>query len=188
MMKYTVVILCFFYGLMANGQNPTKEKSQWGLDFHYLGSSIHFAHSIKKLFYLGGEFGILPDKLEWFIRTGQYFSEKNTIWSNEAPWYNIFDSKQQLYLHFFVRLNSNTKRFQFDFGVRRAYYKRSLPHFDDYSYPRFTGVYLKPVIGYEKLKIGLKMDVGKMFQKDGTIIEEQKELVLVGGVFIRLKI
>ena len=39
----------------------------WGFDFHFLSISAHYSTRIGEHLYIGGELGILPDKVDWIF-------------------------------------------------------------------------------------------------------------------------
>jgi hypothetical protein len=173
---------------LGNERNPKVEETViksnnfWGIDFHLFGTSLHYARSIAVNFFLGGELGLLPDKLDWVLLAGKHFTEENTIWSNDRSEEKLNQFGQIFFIHLFGRWKSECKWFEFDVGLRRARYIYSVPHEDRIDSSVFNGGYIKPSIGYKKFKIGTRLDFGDMSLDYGDV----NEFVIMFTPYVRI--
>ncbi len=159
-----------------------KSENLLGIDFHFFGTSFHYAGRIADEFYLGGEIGLLPDKLDWVLLAGKHFTEENTIWSDDRSEERFNQFGQIFFIHLFGRWKSEGKWFELDAGLRRARYIYSVPHEDRIDSSVFNGGYIKPSIGYKRFKIGTRLDLGGMSLDYGDV----NEFVIMCTPYVRI--
>jgi len=170
-------------GLMIERQRKNL-KNLLGIDFHYWGTSFHYAGKIEKTLFLGFEVGLLPEMFDWVILAGKHFTEENTIWSNNRNEANLHKLRQFLFGHILVRWKPSISWFEIDGGFRIAAYVRNVPYEDDIGIPAFYGIYLKPAIGFNKFKIGIRLGVGGMFESQNEV----KEFVAISSPYLRINL
>ncbi len=158
------------------------EKNRWGIDFHFFGTSVHYAGRITDRFFLGGEIGLLPDILDWVLLAGKNFTKENTIWSDDRSEENFNQFGQIFFIHLFGRWAPKNKWVEFDAGLRRARFIYSVPHEDRIDSSVFNGGYIKPSIGHKRFKIGARLDFGSMSLDYGDV----NEFVVMCTPFVRI--
>lgn len=168
----------------ASGQNTSIQVKDnlWGIDFHCLGTSVHYAHKIKGDLFLGAEIGILPDIFSRILLAGDNFTQDNTIWTDDKDGVSITDPAQLAFTHVFGRWKPKNEWFEMDIGLRRARFISSIPYEDFFGSPVFNGGYIKPSFGFNKFKIGIRLDFGNMSEKSVGA----DEFVIASSPFIRI--
>jgi len=139
-----------------------KPENLWGIDFHLISISGHYARRFANGFYIGLELGILPEYY-WMILAEEHFTKENTIWSSNRE-YEHFNNCGQLYFgHLFLRWRPNEIPLELDGGFRAAkYWRNVLFNEDDWGWTNFYGAYVKPMFRVWKFSIGARLVVGNM--------------------------
>ena len=166
-------------------QQKLKDQREWGMDFHCLGTSIHWVKKMEKLgnVYVGGELGMLPDAFKWVMLSGNHYQQENTAWVTAAlsPASSINNEIHQLwFFHGLVRFKKENRIgwLDVDAGIRYAQFFNS-----DNLYRgkiKFYGLFVKPSFGRPKLKVGVRLAYGFMVE------EEVQEYVMIASPFIRV--
>ena len=161
-----------------------KGKKLSGFDFHFLGTSFHQCKQSKKseFIYRGVEFGLLPDAFYRVILAGKYFTEKNTLFSNNRSQSDQNKLFQLFWMHYFIRWKTPNDLTETDVGLRWALFRNKIAYHDSFGSPMFLGIYVKPSFGYNKLKIGVRIDWGIMLQNNDEFV---KEFVCIASLLLR---
>ncbi len=159
-----------------------KEDKLMGIDFHLIGTSFHYAERLSDLYYIGFEIGFLPDIYTWVLSAGKSFTEENTSWSSDRSELDIDKDLIQLYyVQAFARWKPKNTLVEIDAGLRYAGYWHSIPLYDLLDRANFLGIFAKPMVGFNKFKIGVRLDSGVMFKKSGNV----SEFVLIASPAVR---
>jgi len=167
----------------SNCQNDPKKDRLWGLDLRYLGISVHGADRIKNDFFIGGEFGLLPNKFDRVLLAGKYFTQKNTKWSRNRSDESVNGLERLLYLNAFARWKPKIGWAEMDAGLSWVLFSRSGYDVDDLGLTSFLGLFAKPMLGFDKLKLGIQFDFGHM---KGGYYGPKREFVIISSPFVRI--
>lgn len=194
-MKPTILFLLIFtFGCFSakSQYSSFKQKNDYskldrtlGIDFQGIGISFHVAKDLnyKSDFSFGGEVGLLPDFLSIIVVADKNFTQKHTILStNRSQEEENSNLLQLIFLHAFSRWKP-TESFELDVGLRFAQFIDGGPIMEDsFGYPRFLGLYAKPLFGFEELKFGGRFDFGYLSASDSR---SANEFVIIASPLIR---
>ncbi|MCB0517909.1 MAG: hypothetical protein H6577_01520 [Lewinellaceae bacterium] len=148
------------------GQAVERRREQpenlWGIDFHAISISGHYARKFAKGFYIGLETGILPG-YNWIILAGEHFTTESTIWSSNRDHEHFNRCRQLAFGHIFIRWRPEHVPLEIDTGFRAAKYTRSVLYEDYFGWTNFYGAFVKPMIRIKMFSIGARIDIGNMY-------------------------